>query len=157
MHLQQLRANAGLINIIIWRRRRRRAPNRKRVWTRPWLDVGSRLHYRHFYKSMPDRTWNDAWKVCLLRSSSTSKTWKFSFNLYNLVAGTYYPTKNKCHWYRNWHRVKIMIKHNVTPGQSRTKIGFHLSIEWNVKRFQLSEVTTFVTKMSSELLDSLLS
>ena len=50
IHAQQLQANVDLMQVIIERRHRKRAPSLRRDWTRQCLGMGSRLYYGYQHK-----------------------------------------------------------------------------------------------------------
>ena len=58
MQVQQLQADADIIHVIL-RRRWRRAPRRRRIWVRAWLDEARRLQHGHYNKLMPELRYED--------------------------------------------------------------------------------------------------
>ena len=58
MQVQQVQDDANVVHLI-QRRRRRRAPGRKRVWVRQWLDVDRRLQYGHYHRLMCELRYED--------------------------------------------------------------------------------------------------
>ena len=59
MHVQQVQNDANAVHLI-QRRMRRRAPSRRRVWVRQWLDVDRRLQYGHYHRLMYGLRYKDS-------------------------------------------------------------------------------------------------
>ena len=58
MHVQQVQDDANSVHLIQIRRRRR-APRRRKVWVRQWLDVDRRLQYGHYHPLMYELRYED--------------------------------------------------------------------------------------------------
>ena len=58
LHVQQVQNDANVVHLI-QRRMRRRAPRRRRIWARQWLDVDRRLQYGHYHRLMYELRYED--------------------------------------------------------------------------------------------------
>ena len=58
LHVQQVQNDANAVHLI-QRRMRRRAPRRRRIWARQWLDVDRRLQYGHHHRLMYELRYED--------------------------------------------------------------------------------------------------
>ena len=59
MHIQQVQDDSNVVHLIP-RRMRRKAPRRRRVWVRQWLDVDRRLQHGHYHRLMYGLRYKDS-------------------------------------------------------------------------------------------------